>query len=249
MTFADHFSSQASEYAAFRPAYPDSLGAYLATAAPGRDQAWDCATGSGQAATMLARHFNRVVATDASAAQVRNAEPNERVEYGVATADASGLPDRACDLVTVAQAAHWFELPAFYAEVRRVLKPGGIIALWCYVLMETGHPAVDALIRHFQYHRVGSYWPAGRELVEDHYQSLPFPFKPVQTPAFQMVARWTRANVLGYISTWSAVARCRQFEGKDPLEEFTTNLTRLWPNDTGTMDVRWPLYLKVGRNE
>lgn len=246
MTFADHFSSQASEYAAFRPAYPDDLGAYLAATAQSHQQAWDCATGSGQAATMLARHFDRVVATDASAAQIRNAEPHERIEYGVATADVSGLPDRSCDLVTVAQAAHWFELSPFYAEARRVLKPGGIIAVWCYLLMETGHPAVDALVRHLQYKRLGSHWPAGRELVEDHYRSLPFPFASIKAPAFEMVARWTRSNLLGYISSWSAVARCRQFEGKDPLEEFAANLARVWPDDTGTLDVRWPLYLKVG---
>jgi ubiquinone/menaquinone biosynthesis C-methylase UbiE len=249
MPFADHFSKQADAYAAFRPTYPDSLGAYLAGLFPqgrGETQVWDCATGSGQAATMLARHFDRVVATDASASQVKNAEAAERVEYRVATAEGSGLSGESCDLVTVAQAAHWFDLPLFYAEARRVLKPDGIIALWCYVLMETGHPDVDALIRHLQYERLGPYWPAGRELVEDQYRSLPFPFEAIETPPFEMKVRWTRASVLGYIGTWSAVARCRQVEGVDPLEAFASDLSRAWPRDE-PLDIRWPLYLRVGR--
>jgi SAM-dependent methyltransferase len=248
MAFADHFSKQAHAYAEFRPRYPDALGAYLAgliPRGPGPTRAWDCATGSGQAATMLARHFDRVVATDASAAQLTNAETADRVEYRVASAEASGLPGSSVDLITVAQAAHWFDLPAFYAEARRVLKPKGVIALWCYVLMETGQPNVDALIRHLQYERLERYWPAGRELVEDRYRSLPFPFEPIDAPPFEMKVRWNRASVLGYIGTWSAVARCRQMEGVDPLEAFSADLAHAWPDDA-VLDVRWPLYLKVG---
>src|SRR5215213_5946835 len=151
MAFADHFSKQATAYASFRPSYPDALGAYLAAVSPSPTQVWDCATGSGQAATMLARHFDRVVATDASAAQISAADPCERVEYRVEPAETSGLPDHSCDLITVAQAAHWFDLPAFYAEARRVLEPGGVIALWCYALLEIGQPEVDAAVRHLTY--------------------------------------------------------------------------------------------------
>ena len=247
MSFADHFSTQSSAYAAFRPSYPDALGAFLASVAPGRALLWDCATGSGQAATMLARHFARVVATDASAAQITNAEACDGVEYSVATAQTSGLPANSCDVVTVAQAAHWFDLPAFYAEARRVLKPRGVLAVWCYVLMETGHSGVDAAIRHFQYDRVGPYWPAGRELVEDHYRSLPFPFDAIEAPQFEMAVRWNRKSLLGYVSTWSAVARCRQVEGADPMVSFADDLARLWPDADAPLDVKWPLYLKVGR--
>ena len=246
MTFADHFSRQADAYAAFRPSYPDALGAYLASLPPSPTQVWDCATGSGQAATMLARHFDRVVATDASAEQITNAEGHERVEYRVASAEASGLPDHSCDLVTVAQAAHWLDLPAFYTEARRVLKPGGVIALWCYALLTTGEPEIDAAVRRLTYERVGAYWPPGRELVEDHYRSLELPFTPIAAPLFEMEARWSRADLVGYIGTWSAVARYRQVEGKDPLEPFAADLTRMWPENRATLDVRWPLYLRVG---
>jgi len=247
MTFADHFSSQANAYAAFRPSYPDALGAYLASVAPGRAQVWDCATGSGQAATMLARHFDQVVATDASAAQLRHAEPHDGVRYELATAEASGLPTHSCDAIVVAQAVHWFNLPAFYAEVRRVLKPGGVLAVWCYLLMESGDAEVDAALRYLQYERLGTYWPAGRELVDDHYHSLPFPFPTLDTPAFEMTARWTHTDVMGYLSTWSAVARCRQLEGQDPLIPFATQLQHVWPTSRETLSIRWPLYLKAGK--
>lgn len=247
MTFADHFSKQSDAYAAFRPSYPDALGRFLASIAPGHALLWDCATGSGQAATMLVRHFDQVVATDASAAQISNADACARVEYRVATADASGLPGRSCNAVTVAQAAHWFDLPTFYAEARRVLKPDGVIAAWCYVLMQTGRPALDATIRHFQYERVGPYWPQGRDLVEDHYRSLDFPFEPIEAPPFEMAAQWNRASLRGYVGTWSAVARCRQGEGVDPMIEFGAQLERLLPDADEVVDVKWPLYLKVGR--
>lgn len=251
MAFADHFSQQANAYAAFRPSYPDALGAYLASLTPTRGPSptlvWDCATGSGQAATMLARHFDRVVATDASAAQISQAERCERVEYKVAPANASGLPDSSCDLITVAQAAHWFDLPTFYAEARRVLKPGGIIAVWCYALLQTGRTDLDAALLHFQSERLGKYWPAGRELVEDHYQSLPFPFPPIDAPSFEIMTRWSSADLFGFLDSWSAVARCREFEKQDPLEPFASQLNRVWPDDEPAIEVRWPLYVRVGR--
>jgi ubiquinone/menaquinone biosynthesis C-methylase UbiE len=247
MAFADHFSSQAPDYAAFRPRYPDALGEWLASVTPGHDLAWDCATGSGQAATMLARHFREIVATDASAAQIANADPHARVSYRVAPAHVSGLADHSCDLVTVAQAAHWLDLPRFYDEARRVLKPNGVIAVWCYVLLHTGRPGIDNAVRAFQYERVEKYWPPGRELVDDEYRSLVFPFEPIDAPAFEMMTRWTREDLLGYVGTWSAVARCRQVEGHDPLPEFAEALVRVWPDASERIDVRWPLFLKAGR--
>ena len=252
MAFADHFSTQSNAYAAFRPSYPDALGQYLAALIPtpgnpAPTQVWDCATGSGQAATMLARHFDRVVATDASAAQIEKAEAADRVEYGVAPADASGLPAQSCDVVTVAQAAHWIDLPPFYSEVRRVLKPGGVIAVWCYALLQSGHEPLDVALLHLQSVRVGPYWPSGRELVEDHYQSLDFPFELIEAPSFEMTKHWTQADLMGFLGSWSAVARCRQAEGTDPLVPFAEELKRVWRTDAERVTMRWPLYLRVGR--
>lgn len=247
MSFADHFSRQAASYAAFRPVYPDQLGRFLASVVPGRRRVWDCATGSGQATRILTPHFAEVIATDASEAQIRHAPTIPGVTFRTAPAAASGLPDHSCDLVTVAQAAHWFDLEAFYAEVRRVLVPEGIIAVWCYARVETSDPRLNAAIEAFQYRRVGPYWPPGRELVDDQYRSLSFPFETIHTPALAMEARWTRTELLGYISTWSAVARCREVEGVDPMLELEDTVRRLWPDGDAVRLVQWPLSVKVGR--
>ncbi|MCU0933548.1 MAG: class I SAM-dependent methyltransferase, partial [Thiobacillaceae bacterium] len=173
--FKDHFSTRSSRYAAFRPCYPVELFTYLASLTPGHDLAWDCATGSGQAARGLAKHYTRVSATDASTAQIDAAAPHARVEFRVAPAQDSGLPDRSADLTTVAQAAHWFDLQAFYAEVRRVLKPDGLLAIWCYERLAI-EPAVDAIVEDFYGGLLGPYWPPERRLVESGYRDLDFPF-------------------------------------------------------------------------
>lgn len=246
MGFDDHFSAQAREYAAFRPIYPPELAAFLATVAPGRERVWDCGTGQGQAARLLASEFRQVVATDASAAQLANAEPAERIEYRVAEAANSGLANNSCDLVTVAQAAHWFDISKFYAEVRRVLRPKGVIAIWGYVLLETGNVEIDRRLEAFQDDTVGPYWPPGREILQARYTTIAFPFEPIAAPPFFMRARWTRADLLGYVGSWSAVARYRQQRGADPLPAFAEEMRGVWP-DEKTYDIEWPLYLRVGR--
>lgn len=246
MGFRDHFSAQSRLYAAFRPVYPRELAEFLAQAAPGRELAWDAATGQGQAARLLVPEFRRVVATDASAAQIASAEPCDRVEFRVGEATDSGLADHSCDLVTVAQAVHWFDTTAFYAEVRRVLRPGGVIAIWGYVLLQTGHTDIDGRLEQFQDVTVGGYWPEGREILNAKYATLPFPFERVAAPPFVMRATWTRRDLLGYVGSWSAVARYRQQTGADPLPAFAEDLARVWP-DGRSYDIEWPLYLLVGR--
>jgi len=246
MGFHDHFSVQSRQYAAYRPTYPPELAAFLAGAAPRRDLAWDAATGQGQAARLLAAEFRRVLATDASAAQLASADPCERVEFHVGEAADSGLADDSCDLVTVAQAAHWLDLDRFYAEVRRVLRPRGVIAIWGYVLLETRDAAIDRALENFQDVTVGAYWPEGRELLARKYATLPFPFEPVDAPAFFMRARWTRDDLLGYVSSWSAVARYKQQLGADPLPEFAADVRRLWAEGR-VIDIEWPLSMLVGR--
>ncbi|HKJ76269.1 MAG TPA: class I SAM-dependent methyltransferase [Gammaproteobacteria bacterium] len=246
MAFADHFAPVAADYGRHRPGYPPGLFAFLADTAPGTRRAWDCATGTGQAARGLAEHFAEVRATDASAGQVEQAEGPTNVRYSVAPAEAGGLDDASADLVTVAQALHWFDLPAFYAEVRRVLRPGGLLAVWSYNLLEAG-PAVDAVIERLYRDRLGPYWPTERRHVENGYRDLPFPFRPVAAPAFAMTSEWTLAGLTGYLGTWSAVARCREAEGTDPVAEVEAALAAAWgPADTAR-PVRWPLTLRVGR--
>jgi ubiquinone/menaquinone biosynthesis C-methylase UbiE len=216
---------------------------WLASTAPSREFAWDCATGNGQAAVELAEVFDRVIATDASVKQVANAERQSGLEYRVATAEASGLESESVDLITVAQALHWFDLEQLYAETKRVLKPRGVLAAWAYKLA-TVSPPIDAVVNHYYSEVVGSYWPAERVLVEK-FEQLPFPFPEIETPAFEMVAEWSVEELLGYLGTWSATQRFKAAEKRDPLEVVKEELRNVW--GTETRRVSWPLTMKVGR--
>ncbi|MBK7874505.1 MAG: class I SAM-dependent methyltransferase [Planctomycetes bacterium] len=244
--FADHFSRHAPEYAAFRPHYPPALVAWIASLARDHALAWDVGTGSGQAARLLAPHFERVIATDASAEQLAHAEAHTNVEYGCAPAESSGLASASVDLVTVAAAIHWFDHPRFYAEVQRVLRPGGVIAVWSYDLVHVS-PAIDAITEWFYEERVGRYWPAGRRHVETRYRELPFPFEELPFGDWAIEAELDRAAFVGYVGTWSAVGRARQAEGRDPLPEFEARVAPLWPDAKATKPARWPLFARVGR--
>lgn len=241
----DHFSSVAAGYARYRPGYPAALYEWLASLPAGRSLAWDCATGSGQAAVGLAVHFERVVATDMSASQVAEATAHPRVEYRVAPADASGLPDGAADLITVAQALHWLDLPAFYAEVRRVLAPGGAVAAWCYNLLDVD-PRVNAVIGRYYSQVVGAYWPPERRLLEAGYRTVPFPFRELEPTRFEMTADWRLDHLLGYLATWSATERYRRVRGEDPVAEVAADLRAAWGDPDEVRPVRWPLHLRVG---
>jgi len=244
--FKDHFSTRSPGYAAFRPGYPAELFAHLAGLTPGHDLAWDCATGSGQAAWGLAAHYARVWATDASGAQIEAAVPHAGVEYRVAPAEASGLPDHSADLVAVAQAAHWFDLPAFYAEVRRVLKPGGLLALWCYERLSI-EPALDVLVEDFYAGLLDPYWPPERRLVESGYRDLDFPFAELPAPAIPMTATWTLDQLLGYFSTWSALKAYQKATGTDPLPALRERLAAAWISLDQAKTIKWPLSLRLGR--
>jgi hypothetical protein len=242
----DHFSQHAASYADARPTYPASLMAFLASVSPARRLAWDVGTGSGQAAVLLGDEFERVVATDPSAEQLAHAKAHPRVEYRIGREAGSGLPGGSVDLVTVAQAAHWFDLPAFYDEVRRVAAPGAAIAMWCYSETNVSE-AIDPVIAWFQHERIGPYWPAGREHVDAGYRTLDFPFAPIAAPAFVMERPWTRDQLTAYLETSSALQRARKAEGGDPLVEFTARLAPLWPDPAERRRVSSPINLLLGR--
>src|SRR5437867_9645499 len=193
MTFKDHFSRQAADYAKFRPGYPQELFQYVGSVAPSRQLAWDCGTGNGQAAVGLASVFDRVIATDASEKQITNAEPHQRVDYRVAPAENSGIKSETIDLIMVAQALHWFDLDRFYAEARRVLKPNGVLAASAYNLLHI-EPAIDEVINRYYYDVVGPFWPPERKLVEN--------FAP--SPLFVSRDRSTRIRNHGTVGSRSA---------------------------------------------
>jgi ubiquinone/menaquinone biosynthesis C-methylase UbiE len=242
----DHFSGHADRYEAFRPTYPEALFAYVSSLCTTRELAWDCATGNGQAAVALASYFRTVIATDASQRQIDHARPCHHVQYHVAPADAAPLADSSVDLITVAQALHWFDLPRFYDEVRRVARPGSVIAVWCYQL-HTITPEIDAVVDHYYADIVGVDWPPERRLVENGYKTIAFPFDPVAPPPFQMIHRWPLSQVLGYLSSWSATQRYKKRTGTDPLKLIADKLAFAWGDPEKTRDVTWPLHVRVGR--
>lgn len=246
MTFADHFSSVSAAYAAFRPRYPDALFDFLAREAPGLDDAWDAGTGSGQAAVGLARHFRNVIATDASEAQIQHAIPNDRVTYRVATAEDSELEDASVDLVTAAQALHWFDRARFWTEARRVLRPRGLIAVWTYVMFEIA-PPIDAVIHHFYRDIVGAYWPPERRVVEERYRTVEFPFTEFTAPALVIEQRVTLDDVAGYIRTWSATRAFIEHHRQDPVDDLVAELGRAWGPPQQARLARWSVAMRVGR--
>jgi ubiquinone/menaquinone biosynthesis C-methylase UbiE len=241
------FSTVACEYSLFRPGYPDELFDWLARAVPALDAVWDCGCGSGQASVPLAAHFSRVFATDAAAEQVAAAKRHPRVQYSVATAENSGLADASVDLVTVAQALHWFDVEAFCAEARRVARPGAVIAIWNYPRPEFVDRAIDRPFLEFYRDVVGPYWPPERRHVESNYTTLPFPFEELPHPQFALELRWNLEQVLGYVSSWSATTRYRQAKGSDPLPLLRASLSPLWPGAGRQVAVRMPIGLRAGR--
>ena len=245
-SWQDHFTAHSAEYRRFRPTYPQALFAHLAGLAPARRSAWDCGTGNGQAAKQLAEVFDHVIATDASAEQIAQAAAHPRVEYRVSRAEASALDDASVDLVAVAQAVHWFDLEAFYAEVRRVARPRAVLALWCYELTRID-PAVDECVFRFYSDVVGPYWPKQRVHVEKGYRELPFPFAEIAIPEFAMEAEWTLGHLLGYIDTWSPVRIYRREVGRDPIDELAPKLAAAWGDPGRTRLARFPMNFRVGR--
>jgi SAM-dependent methyltransferase len=247
VSFKDHFSRQAADYAIFRPGYPQELFDYLGSIAPSRHLAWDCGTGNGQAAVRLVSVFDRVIATDASEKQIANALPHEHVEYRVAAAENSGIQSGMIDLIMVAQALHWFDLARFYAEARRALKPNGVVAASAYNLLHI-EPSIDEVVNRYYNEVVGPFWPPERELVE-HFADLPFPFHEIDPPKFQMTTQWDLDHLLGYLRTWSSTQRFIVAKGSDPLQQIADELRRPWGDSQQTRKVIWPLILRIGTNE
>jgi len=243
--FKDLFSPQAADYARFRPVYPAELYAWLASQAPARRLAVDVGTGNGQAAVALAAHFDRVIGVEPSDEQRANATPAPRVEYRRGTGEATGVDAVSADLLTVAQAIHWFKHDAFFAEVRRVVRPQGLLAFWCYGLTAIS-PEVDAAVHVYYEDLLGPYWEPERKLVETGYRTIAVPFNPIATPAFTMRLSWTFEHLLGYLGTWSPRKPFLAAHGKDALELAFPRLREAWGGYT-ERPVAWPLSVRAFR--
>jgi hypothetical protein len=246
MEFKDHFSARAELYSRYRPHYPDALFSWVASLSPRHGLAWDCATGSGQAVEGLAKHFDKVVATDASEKQISMAQPHSGVEYRVARAEASGLAAESVDLVTVAQAIHWFDRDSFYEEVKRVANPPAAIAIWGY-----GDPVIDDARVHdivHAYNRgtIESYWKPERDLILAGLRTIEFPFREVEPPQMMLECRWTLNELAGYFRTWSATAAYVAQHGADPVDEVEARLREVWGGDEKRRLIQWPLYIRAG---
>lgn len=216
---------------------------WLAEACPATDIAWDCATGNGQAARSLAEHFSRVIATDASEEQIAAAAARDGIRFRVAPAERSGLDDNSVELITVAQALHWFDVDAFFTEATRVLRPGGVLAYWCYGLCEINDDC-DRIVADY-YASIDAYWPPERDLVEAGYRTIAPPLPTIAVPDFHMQIEWTALQMLDYLDTWSASQRARQASGADPLAPSGTALLECW--GSAPRIVRWPLIVTAMR--
>lgn len=244
-TAKDLFAHQAQGYARFRPTYPAALFDWLAGIAPGRDLAVDVGTGSGQVAVELGERFARVVALDPSEPQLANARPHPRVTYGCAPAEATGLDAHTADLLTAGQAFHWFDQPAFFQEARRVLRPGGVVAVWCYGLAAIS-PEIDAVIMELYEGYLGTYWDFARRSVERLYRDVTFPFPELVVPRFEMHASWGFEHLIGYLETWSALVTYKRERGSDPMVVMAPKLQQTW-GDVAERTVTWELGIRAAK--
>lgn len=241
--FADHFSGHASQYAAFRPHYPAALYDWLSTTAPGTQLAWDVGTGNGQVAHGLVTRFARVVATDPSAQQLSHATPHARIKYLQTTYD-SQLADHSVQLVSVGQALHWFDLPAFFNECRRVLQPDGIVAAFAYAHSRVT-PAIDALVRHYHDVTLNGYWAPEHHLIHAGYRTLTMPIVELTPPSFELCEQWTLAQYVGFLRTWSSAQKLIAAGGEARVLAFEAELAAAWGRETAR-PVIWPLVLRAG---
>ncbi|MET0581087.1 MAG: class I SAM-dependent methyltransferase [Pseudoxanthomonas sp.] len=246
-TFKDHFSQVAGAYAHWRPTYPDALFDAITGVVPGSAEVWEPGCGSGQATRGLAARFAHVFATDPSAAQVgqhwANTESASNVRLAVEPGEATSLPDRSVGLIAVAQALHWFDRVRFFAECGRVLRPGGVLAAWTYqdmVFSDDLTPAADAFRAQIE-----SYWPSERVQVDTGYAGYDWPFPALPAPTLWLTAEWSLPQLLGYLGSLSATARCRTATGRDPVDDHADALASAWGEPQRQRTMRWPLILHL----
>ena len=242
----DNFSKQATTYAQFRPNYPDDLFDFILQNVDNKQIAWDCATGNGQAAKILAPHFDTIYATDISQKQLDNAVQADNIFYSLGKAEKTDFTEGVFDLITVAQAIHWFDFDKFYAEVRRVAKPNATLAVWGYGTIQCDDEEMDRLIQNFYHHIVGEYWDAERRHIDEHYQNVPFPFEVIKPPHFELVFNWHRYEFEGYLNSWSSVQNFIKVNGYNPIPTLMLDIEAVW-GEFNREQVHFPVFMKIGK--
>ncbi|HIB36391.1 class I SAM-dependent methyltransferase [Mesonia sp.] len=242
----DNFSKDSHLYAKYRPTYPSALFTYIFSLLETKDHAWDCATGNGQVATQLAKEFQVVEATDISALQLEQAPKLAHIHYSIQAAEQTKFEKDQFDLITVAQAIHWFDFEKFYAEVNRTLKPNGILAVMGYGLLSIS-PEIDLIIHHFYNNIIGEYWDEERKYIEENYATIPFSFEEIKTPKFEITYEWTAENLLNYLYTWSAVKHYEKDKNESPLLLIQQQLKETW--GAKKRKVTFPVLLRVGKKK
>ncbi|MGZ8537754.1 MAG: class I SAM-dependent methyltransferase [Flavisolibacter sp.] len=242
----DLFSGHSKSYAKYRPGYPKELFDYILQFVDKKHKAWDCATGNGQAAVVLADYFQKVEATDISESQIKNAVAKNNIKYHVCPAEHTTFPDHSFDLITVAQAYHWLNWKKFRQEVIRTGKSNAVIAIWTYGLMKTDDEKLKQLIDHFYYDIISSYWDAERKYVDESYETVEFDYKPLPTKDFSINLNWNKEAFLGYLSSWSAVQNYIKQNQLSPLDHIQKDLETMWDNTT-EKKIEFPVFLKLGR--
>lgn len=246
MRYVDHFGVKSSEYLQYRPDYPEALYKFLAGLADKRELAWDCATGNGQAAVQLAPYFKQVIGSDINQAQLNVAVKKDNIQYQCWPADKTALPNGSVDLITVAQALHWFDIDKFYQEVRRVAKYQGIIAVWCYSLGSI-NDEIDVLIKKLYNDILGdAYWPKERRYIDEGYRTIPFPFKEIEAPEFTIKKKINLMQLMGYLNTWSAVKQYQHVNQDNPINLIFSDLQFAWGDAERERIMQWPIRLLVG---
>ncbi len=239
----DRFSHHASQYAAFRPTYPRELYDFILALVKDKQTAWDCGTGNGQVAHDLSPFFMQVMATDISEKQLENAVRTKNINYSISPAEKTPFAASTFDLITVGLAIHWFNITEFYKEVRRVAKPGAVLAVWGYGLLSIT-PAIDILIADFYSKTIGPYWDPERKLIDERYQSISFPFEEIPCPEFTFSLQWTLEELRGYLTTWSAVQKYIREHGTNPVDSLMDSIRPLW--DEHQLKATFPLFLRCG---
>lgn len=244
LSMKDNFSKQAALYAQFRPTYPQELYDFLLPIVPDLSTAWDCGTGNGQVAAELAGYFDKVYATDISIKQLNNAVQKANIIYSITPAEQTSFPAKTFDLITVAQAIHWFDFDKFYHEVKRTLKPDGILAVIGYGLVKT-EPQLSKVINYLYKDVLGNYWDKERKYIDENYQTIPFPFNELPAPQLSVFYQWNLEQLIGYLNTWSAVQHYKDKNGKDPVGLIIDDLTRVC--GSANIDIEFPTLLRVGK--